>query len=54
MLRSREAEAARHELTDISNDIRDHSEFCWVKCPVCGIGPFGGICLYPEPPRSQK
>lgn len=41
-----EAEALEHEL-NITRSQRD-GDFAWHKCPVCGVGPYNGICFYPK------
>lgn len=41
-----EAEADRKEMIDIQHDQREGYEFCWMICPVCRVGPYGGMLFY--------
>lgn len=49
-----EAEAIRHELKDIQHDQREGSYFCWMICPVCEIGPSGGMLFYERVSHSDN
>lgn len=41
------AEANEYELNDISKGTqRDPEDFCWMMCPVCSSGPYGGMLFY--------
>jgi hypothetical protein len=42
-----EAEAEQSEMTSITHDLREGGMFAWVKCPVCQVGPYGGMLFYP-------
>lgn len=41
-------EAKESELNNIQDDPREGGKFCWAKCPVCGVGAYGGLLFYPK------
>lgn len=40
--------AKQSELTNIRDEQRENTQFSWEVCPVCKIGPYGGLLLYPK------
>ena len=40
--------AKQSEVTAIRNDQGDDTQFSWEVCPVCKLGPYGGLLLYPQ------
>ena len=39
-----EVEGQRHEMNNIQYD--REGDFSWNKCPVCNVGPYGGLLMY--------
>ena len=47
-----EATAKAEELTITTGTPREPNSFAWHVCPVCGVGPYGGMLFYESTEQS--